>query len=94
MLRDLTKRDWQKMLGLADDQIPRALMLRGTRNLRREYDRHRCHFDDGRKSAKNGLPQRLVEYSRFRRGGRNVGADVLVNGDSIHQRGDGNESRY
>ncbi|MGA2065844.1 MAG: hypothetical protein ABSG86_12785 [Thermoguttaceae bacterium] len=58
MLRDLTKRDWQKMLGLSDEQIPQALMLRGTRNLRHQYDRHRCYFDD---VIPVGLPNSIVE---------------------------------
>jgi L-amino acid N-acyltransferase YncA/uridine phosphorylase len=58
MLRDLTKRDWQKMLGLSDDQIPQALMLRGTRNLRHQYDQHRTHFDD---VIEVGLPNGLIE---------------------------------
>ena len=58
MLRDLTKRDWQEMLGLSDDQIPHALLLRGTRNLKHQYDRHRCYFHD---VAPVVLPNGIIE---------------------------------
>ena len=34
MLRELTKADWQGILMLSDEQIPEALLLRGTRNLK------------------------------------------------------------
>lgn len=46
MLRELTKADWQAILRLPDEQIPRALLLRGTRNLKCQYDRHRPCFDE------------------------------------------------
>ncbi len=58
MLRDLTKRNCQEMLGLSDEQIPRALILRGTRNLRQQHDRHRCYFHD---VMPIGLPNGIVE---------------------------------
>jgi hypothetical protein len=71
MLRDLTKRDWQEMLGLSDEQIPQALMLRGTRNLRHQYDRHRCYFDD---VIPIGLPNGIVQDVLVGRlGGHRVG---------------------
>lgn len=34
MLRELTKSDWQAFLGLSSDDLPHALLLRGTRNLK------------------------------------------------------------
>lgn len=34
MLRDLTKKDWMAMLGIPQTNVPRALLLWGTRNLK------------------------------------------------------------
>ena len=46
MLRDLAKDDWHRLLGLSSDRIPPALILRGTRNLRRNYDYYAELFTD------------------------------------------------
>jgi len=46
MLRELTKDDWLSILGLPETRIPRALILRGTRNLKRYYERYRERFDN------------------------------------------------
>src|SRR3569623_1481605 len=37
MLRELTKTDWQGILGIPPESVPVALILRGTRNLRRHF---------------------------------------------------------
>lgn len=37
MLRDLTKSDWLAILGLPESRVPAALIVRGTRNFRRQY---------------------------------------------------------
>src|SRR3954462_9977974 len=37
MLRDLTRAVWLSILGLPESRIPAALIVRGTRNFRRQY---------------------------------------------------------
>ncbi len=44
MLRELTKNDWLSLLGIPEDRIPQALVLRGTRNLKRQYAAYRERF--------------------------------------------------
>jgi purine-nucleoside phosphorylase len=46
MLRELTRADWQAILGLATEQLPHALILRGTRNLKHHYRAYAEWFDD------------------------------------------------
>lgn len=46
MLRDLTRADWLEMLEIPEDRIPDVLLLRGTRNLRRQRDIHAERFRD------------------------------------------------
>jgi uridine phosphorylase len=46
MLRELTKSDWQAILGLSQECLPHALILRGTRNLKRHYRAYAAWFDD------------------------------------------------
>ena len=58
MLRELTKADWQAVLKLPDEQIPAALLLRGTRNLKCQYDLHRPYFG---KVVEVGLPNGIIE---------------------------------
>lgn len=58
MLRELTKTDWQAILKLPDEQVPEALLLRGTRNLNSHYDLHRPYFDDVIEIA---LPNGIIE---------------------------------
>jgi uridine phosphorylase len=58
MLRELTKADWQAILDLPDDAIPEALLLRGTRNLKSQYERHRVYFED---VFELGLPNGIIE---------------------------------
>lgn len=58
MLRELTKADWQGILQLPDDLVPHALLLRGTRNLKCQFDFHRSFFDD---VIEVGLPNGVIE---------------------------------
>ena len=46
MLRELTKNDWLAILGLSAEQVPQALILRGTRNLKHHYQAYAAWFDD------------------------------------------------
>jgi purine-nucleoside phosphorylase len=46
MLRDLTKSDWLSILGLSEDRVPKVLILRGTRNLKRNYEKYHKYFVD------------------------------------------------
>lgn len=46
MLRDLTRKDWLSILGLPESWIPRALILRGTRNLKSQYEIYRAYFSN------------------------------------------------
>ena len=58
MLRELTKSHWQQILGIPDQRIPQAIILRGTRNLKTQYDIYRQRFDD---VMEVGLPNGLIE---------------------------------
>lgn len=58
MLRDLTKSDWLDLLAIPEERIPRALVLRGTRNLRTQYEIYRQHFDN---VLEVGSPNGLLE---------------------------------
>ena len=46
MLRDLTKADWLSILDIPEERVPRVLILRGTRNLRTQYELYRMHFSN------------------------------------------------
>ena len=46
MLRALTKQDRLSLLGLTQDNVPAALLLRGARNLNTNYEKHRTFFSD------------------------------------------------
>ena len=46
MLKELTKADWLAFLELGEERIPAVLVLRGTRNLRANYDKYAARFDD------------------------------------------------
>lgn len=52
MLRELTRDDWLRILDLPLERVPRALILRGTRNLRHQYERHaRLFYDNPRREG-------------------------------------------
>ena len=78
MLKDLTKSDWLASLDLAEESIPRVLLLRGTRNLRRHYLRHAALFDA---VVEIGSPNALFEDIFIgRREGRAVGYASVYGG--------------
>ncbi|HEV3342900.1 MAG TPA: hypothetical protein VG125_21180 [Pirellulales bacterium] len=58
MLRELTRNDWLAILGLSAEQVPQALILRGTRNLKHHYHAYRAWFDD---VAEIGPPNGIFE---------------------------------
>lgn len=58
MLRDLTRNDWLSILGLPESRIPKALILRGTRNLKSQYEAYRAHFNN---ILEIGTPNDILE---------------------------------
>src|SRR5579863_2893109 len=58
MLRELTKTDWLSFLQIPERRIPCVLLLRGTRNLKTQYERHRQYFSD---VLEIGSPNGIVE---------------------------------
>jgi len=58
MLKNLQRADWLRLLGIDEASIPRALVLRGTRNLKQNYAAYRERFDAVREI---GSPNGLVE---------------------------------
>jgi uridine phosphorylase len=46
VLKELTRADWLAFLDLVEDRVPPILILRGTRNLRANYERHAARFED------------------------------------------------
>jgi len=58
MLRELTKADWLSILGIPEECIPRALLLRGTRNLNAQYDHYRQFFSN---ILELGCPNGIIE---------------------------------
>jgi len=58
MLKDLTKDDWLSILNIPVDRIPKALVLRGTRNLKTQYQLHRRYFTN---IMEIGTPNSVLE---------------------------------
>jgi purine-nucleoside phosphorylase len=58
MLKDLTRADWLKILGLPGSRVPAALIVRGTRNLRSRYSAMLPHFDN---VLEVGTPNGIIE---------------------------------
>ena len=46
MLKDLTRNDWLSIMNIEDDKIPKVLILRGTRSLKTNYQKHRALFEN------------------------------------------------
>ena len=44
MLKELTKNEWLSLLNIPENRIPTVLILRGTRNLKANYVKHRTFF--------------------------------------------------
>lgn len=70
MLKELTKADWLALLELVEERIPPVLVLRGTRNLRTNYEKYAARFDD---VLEIGSPNGLFEDVFI---GRHRGIDV------------------
>ena len=71
MLKDLTRTDWIGFLGVPEERVPAVLVLRGTRNLRTNYDKHLAFFEG---VLEVGSPNALFEDVFIgRRGGFDVG---------------------
>src|SRR5262245_57998682 len=58
MLRDLTKSDWLSILGLPESRIPASLIVRGTRNFRRQFAAMLPYFDN---VTELGTPNGILE---------------------------------
>jgi purine-nucleoside phosphorylase len=58
VLRELTREDWLSILNLDERHVPETLMLRGTRNLRRNFEKYRRLFAD---ALEIGSPNGLFE---------------------------------
>ena len=71
MLRELTRQDWLSLLNLDERLIPGTMILRGTRNLRRNFEKYRLLFDDVHEiGSPNGLFEDILVGTL---GGRQVG---------------------
>ena len=70
VLKELTKADWLSFLSIVEDRIPTVLVLRGTRNLRANYDKYAARFED---VLEIGSPNGLFEDVFI---GRHRGTDV------------------
>ena len=46
MLKELTKSEWLSLLNIPENRVPTVLVLRGTRNLKVNYAKHRTFFTD------------------------------------------------
>ena len=56
MLRDLTRADWLSMLKIPEERLPKVLLLRGSRDLKGEYQRHQRYFTNVREvGSPNGF---------------------------------------
>jgi purine-nucleoside phosphorylase len=80
MLRELTKDDWLSWLGIPADRVPQALLLRGTRNLKANYEKHRRHFRD---VIEVGFPNGIFEDVLIGVRDNSVVAYASVYGDAM-----------
>ena len=58
MLRELSKSDWLSILKIPESRIPKILILRGTRNLKTQYEFHRGLFTN---ILEVGTPNGILE---------------------------------
>jgi purine-nucleoside phosphorylase len=58
MLKDLTKADWLSILNVPESRVPRALIVRGTRNFRSQYQAMLPHFTN---VLEVGTPNGIIE---------------------------------
>lgn len=66
MLNELGKREWLSFLGVSERMVPDVLILRGTRNLKANYERYKMHFQDALEiGSPNGIFEDvLIGYRR------------------------------
>ncbi|MDD5621872.1 MAG: hypothetical protein PHQ09_01760 [Actinomycetota bacterium] len=58
MLKELSKSDWLSMLGISEKLILKVLLLRGTRNLKIQYAKHKSFFSNiFEVGSPNGAPE-------------------------------------
>jgi hypothetical protein len=61
VLRELTRQDWMSILNLDERHVPEAVILRGTRNLRRNFEKYRRLFTNPHEvGSPNGLFEDIV----------------------------------
>jgi purine-nucleoside phosphorylase len=61
VLRELTRQDWMSILNLEERHVPEAMILRGTRNLRRNFEKYRRLFTNPHEvGSPNGLFEDIV----------------------------------
>jgi uridine phosphorylase len=61
VLRELTRQDWLSILHLEEQHVPETVILRGTRNLRRNFEKYRRLFTDPLDvGSPNGLFEDIV----------------------------------
>jgi uridine phosphorylase len=78
VLKDLTRNDWLNAIDLDPSRVPSVLLLRGTRNLERHYDRSRALFEE---VIEVGSPNGLFEHVFIGRcHGRDVGYASVYGG--------------
>jgi uridine phosphorylase len=80
MLKDLTKQDWLSFLGIPEELVPRALLLRGTRNLKSNYAKHKALFHD---VLEVGSPNGIFEDVFIGRRGEAIVGYASVYGDAM-----------
>jgi uridine phosphorylase len=81
MLKELTREDWLEMLEIPADRVPDVVMLRGTRNLRRQYEIHAERYDDVLEiGSPNGLFEDvfLANYGSLKIGYASVYGDSMA----------------
>lgn len=71
MLKELRREDWLECLAIPEDRVPQALLLRGTRNLKANYEKYKARFSD---VLEVGSPNGIFEDVLIGRiGGASVG---------------------
>ncbi len=80
MLKDLTRDDWRQFLSLPEERLPQVLLLRGTRNLHTNSEKHKALFED---VLEVGSPNGLFEDVLIGRYAETTVAYASVYGDAM-----------
>jgi len=81
MLKELTKRDWLSWLNVPEERVPKAVILRGTRNLKANYEKHKVFFTNAIEvGSPNGIFEDLLigEYRGVDVGYASVYGDAMA----------------